>query len=146
MNTDFDYNSFPAGFAHCFNEQCLRGSQCLRRQLALRIPKERGSIVTINPGYIGAPTGEECPSFLIDQPQRYARGFTHLFDNVPYQKALAIKSQMLSYFGRTGYYRCYRKERLIKPTEQKRIQQMFHTQKVTEEPQFDEYVDYYDLG
>lgn len=146
MNTDFDYKSFPTTFMHCFNEQCLRGGQCLRRQMALCIPKERGSVIVVNPGHIGSLTGEDCPSFLLDQPQRFARGFSHLFDNVPHRKALAIKSQMLTYFGRTSFYRCYRKERLIKPGEQKRIGEMFRNQNLNEEPQFDEYVDYYDLG
>lgn len=146
MNSDLDYKSFPVTFMHCFNEQCRRGGQCLRRQMALRIPKERESVLAVNPGHIDSLTGEDCPSFLLDQPQRFARGFSHLFDNVPLQKAFAIKSQMLTYFGRTSFYRCYRKERLIKPSEQERIRQMFLNQKLSEEPQFDEYVDYYDLG
>lgn len=146
MNANFDYNSFPHTFSRCLNEQCLRGDQCLRRQLALRIPKEHSSVFVINPGHIDPPTGEGCTSFVLDQPQLYARGFSHLFDNIPHRAALAIKAQMLCYFGRTVYYRCYRKERLIKPEEQKHIQQMFRSQKLTEEPQFDEYVDYYDLG
>lgn len=47
MNANFKYDDFPASFAHCFNEQCLRGDSCLRRQLALRVPKERGGVYTI---------------------------------------------------------------------------------------------------
>lgn len=72
MNSDFDYNGFPASFAHCFNGECSRGATCLRRQVALRIPQDRACVY-------------------------------------------AIKSQMMSYLGRTNYYRCNRKERLIKP-------------------------------
>lgn len=145
MDTNFDYNSFPASFVHCLNESCKRGEQCLRRQMALRIPNERTCMRTINPGYIESLPDGNCKFFLLDQPQRYARGFTHLFDNIPHQKALAIKAQMLQYFGRTVYYRCYRKERLIKPFEQERIRQMYRSQQISEEPQFDEYVPYYDL-
>lgn len=145
MNSDFDYNGFPASFAHCFNGECSRGATCLRRQVALRIPQDRACVYAINPGHFTSGTGESCPHFRLDKPQRYARGISHLFDEVPLKKALAIKSQMMSYLGRTNYYRCNRKERLIKPAEQAYIQQLFRNQHVHDEPKFDEYLDYYDL-
>lgn len=146
MNTEIDYDNFPASFIHCLNEQCLRGDECLRRQIVFHVPKERASFVVINPAHLESPTGEDCQSFLLDQPQRYACGITNLFDNIPHRKAIAIKAQMMRYFGRASYYRCYRKERLIKPKEQERIQAMFRAQDLNDEPQFDEFLSYYDLG
>lgn len=145
MTPEIDYNEFPAGFAHCFNEQCRRGETCLRRQLALRIPKERGCVCVVNPAHLESATGESCSFFLLDQPQRYARGISHLFDDVPLRKAQVIKSQILAYLGRTNYYRCKRGERLVKPDEQAYILKLFRAQAVDGEPKYDEYQDYYKL-
>ena len=55
MKSGFDYNTFPYSFIHCLNEQCLRGKDCLRRQMGLHIPAERGSVTVVNPSGI-APT------------------------------------------------------------------------------------------
>ena len=76
MKPDFNCNDFPTTFAHCFNEKCLRGDKCLRRQVALRVPKERTSMLAINPVSIESPTGEGCRFFLLDQPQCFAKGIT----------------------------------------------------------------------
>lgn len=83
--------------------------------------------------------------FVLDQPEQYARGITHLLDRVPHNDAVFIKQQMIAHFGQTNYYRFFRKERLVKPHEQKYIRQLFQKRGVTEEPVFDEYVEYYDL-
>ena len=52
MKTDFDYNSMPVSFAHCLNGHCLRADKCLRRQVTLRMPKERAAVTVINPEHI----------------------------------------------------------------------------------------------
>ena len=144
MKSGFDYNTFPYSFIHCLNEQCLRCKDCLRRQMGLHIPAERGSVTVVNPSGI-APTGENCRYFLSDQPQQYARGISHLLDRLPHNDAVSIKQQMVGYFGKTTYYRCYRKERLIKPCEQEYIRKIFRNRGLTEAPVFDEYVEYYNL-
>lgn len=146
MNSNIDYNSFPVRFARCLNEQCKRGGQCLRRQVALLIPDTDYSVTVVNPAFYKSPTGEDCSLFMLDKPQRYARGFSLLFDNLPCKKAAVIKAQMKRYFGSATYYRCYHGERLLKPEEQKGIKQIFLQQNIDEDPKFDEYVEYYNLG
>lgn len=144
MSPDFDYDLFPNSFAHCLNGGCLRGGECLRRQVALRMPKERGMVVVVNPEHVTA-SGEDCPFFVLDRPERYARGIAHLLDQVPHNDAVFIKQQMVAHFGQTNYYRFYRKERLVKPDDQQYIRELFRMRGITDEPAFDEYVDYYDL-
>lgn len=100
----------------------------------------------INPGYLTSLTGEECPFFLLDQPQRFARGITCLFDDIPLRKAETIKAQLIAHLGRNTYYRCKQKKRLVKPKEQAYIKKLFLAQGITEEPCYDEYMEYYDLG
>ena len=146
MKADFNYADFPATFAQCFNEQCRRCDSCLRHQMALRVPKERAGLYIINPGYLESLSGETCRFFLLDQPQRFAIGITGLFDDLPVRKANIIKGQIMSYMGRSNFYRCKRKERMVKPKEQAYIKKLFLRQDIEDEPKYDEYREYYDLG
>ena len=82
---------------------------------------------------------------VLDQPQRFARGITCLFDDIPLRKAETIKSQLIAHLGRNTYYRCKQKKRLVRPKEQAYIKKLFLAQGITEEPQYDEYMEYYDL-
>ena len=145
MKTDFDYNSMPVSFAHCLNGHCLRADKCLRRQVTLRMPKQRAAVMVINPEHVTSD-GVDCTYFSDEKPVLFARGMKHLLDRVPLADATVIKRQMIAYFGKTIYYRCCNKERLIKPKEQEYIQGLFRRRGVTETPQFDEYIEYYDLG
>ena len=62
---------------------------------------------------------------MADKKKRFALGITHLLDNVPHKEALGIKRELMAELNRTTYYRCYRKERLLKPKEQEYIRQLF---------------------
>ena len=106
---------------------------------------KRAEVYIINPGHLASLTGEECPFFLLDQPQRFARGITCLFDDIPLRKAETIKSQLIAHLGRNTYYRCKQKKRLVRPKEQAYIKKLFLAQGITEEPKYDEYMEYYDL-
>ena len=70
--------------------------------------------MVINPEHI-ASDGGDCTYFIDEKPVLFARGMKHLLDQVPLADATVIKRQMIAYFGKTIYYRCCNKERLIKP-------------------------------
>ena len=55
-----------------------------------------------------------------------------------------IPTTSLAELNRTTYYRCYRKERLLKPKEQEYIRQLFLKRGIKEEPVYDEYVEQYE--
>lgn len=143
MKSDFDYNTVPYNFAHCLNEQCPQASACLRQLVTHCIPLSKKIFTIINPAILD-PTGKNCCYFLPDQLQLFVKGITHLYDKLPYQEALQIKDQLISYFGRTTYYRFKRKERFINPTEQQYIRQLFLSKGFTDEPQYDEYAELYE--
>ena len=63
MKTDFDYNSMPVSFAHCLNGHCLRADKCLRRQVTLRMPKQRAAVMVINPEHVTSD-GVDCTYFI----------------------------------------------------------------------------------
>lgn len=143
MKPDFDYDSVPYNFIHCLNSQCPRADECLRQQIVLHIPVECKTINIINPAYAAASNGN-CHYFLPDQMQLFARGITHLLDNIAHNDAIILKQQIYNYFQRNSYYRIRNKERLIKPNEQKYIRQLFLSKGITEEPVYDEYVEQYE--
>lgn len=142
MRADFDYHLVPSGFAHCLNNQCPHAANCLRQQLALHIPFQEKFIRIVNPAQ-AASAGEDCPYFKPDQLIRLASGITHLLDNLPHQSAVVIKQQLLSYFGRSYYYRLWRKERLLTLEDQEYIRRLFLIEGITDAPAFDEYVESY---
>lgn len=143
MKPEFNYNSLPSGFANCFNEQCKRADKCLRRQAALHIPAEYKIISIVNPACI-ASTGEDCLYFKADNPQLFARGITCLLSSIPHSDAIAIKQQMLNHFGRTLFYRFWRKEHLFSPSQQEYVKQLFLQRGISEPPLFDEYIEQYE--
>lgn len=143
MKPDFDYQSVPFHYVHCFNKQCERAVNCLHYQVTLHLPScECCTLTALNPAYT-VPVGEDCRYFSSDQLQQFALGMTHLLDDVPLQVATVLKRQLMAYFGRATYYRCWRKERLIKPAEQECIRRLFRKNGITAEPVFDECIEQY---
>lgn len=137
MKEDFDYKLVPANYLHCFYEQCSRSANCLRFQVAQHATPDVVVISTINPSAV-AGKNESCTFFERDQLFRFALGITHLLDTLPHAKAVAIRREMLSHFGRNTYYRIRSKERHITPEEQSLIRELFKKEGLTEEPKFDE--------
>ncbi len=45
----FDYKSVPRYFAHCFNDQCPKTNDCLRRLAAINNTPDRSFITIVNP-------------------------------------------------------------------------------------------------
>ena len=59
MLENFDYGQVPAQFAHCFRAECRRSGECLRYQIGTCVPKERQSVLVVNPARI-AQSGADC--------------------------------------------------------------------------------------
>lgn len=142
QTTEFDYNSVPKGFAHCLNGQCPQGSNCLRRKIALHVPDTCQFIKIVNPAYT-PPADGQCPFYKSGKPLRFARGMTHMYDTLPHNAAVDIKQTLLCYFGRSGYYRLFRKESLFDLQDQAYIRQLFLKHGITSEPAYDDFVEGY---
>lgn len=143
MDKDFNYDLLPHGFAHCLNNSCKRAGECLRCRAAQHIPAERKTVTIVNPTQTNQE-GEDCSFFKSDQLQQFARGMTNLLAYIPHNDAVAIKQEMLTYFGRTHFYRLWRKERLFTPEQQEYVRQLFLQRGLQEAPVFDEYVEQYE--
>jgi len=142
METNFDYQSVPYNFAHCFNHQCPKGEKCLHRLAAVHSTNQYPTIVTVNPNCI-PEDANTCPFYHSVQKIRVAWGIKHLLDNVPHKDAVVLKDSMLGHFGRGMYYRFYRKEKYVAPEQQEYIRRIFRQKGITEEPVFDSYTEEY---
>lgn len=117
MKPEFNYESVPFDFSHCFCGQCKVADKCLRHQVALRIPESRYSVPVINPNNV-SPDGENCRYFKADRMAVYGLGISRMFDDLNYRKAIAVRRQVYYYFGRSMFYRILHKERHVTPSEQ----------------------------
>ena len=144
MKENFDHSAVPYDFVHCLNQQCPHAVECLRYQVALHLSTECNIISIVNPVYATSAGKDNCKFFKADKLMQYTSGITHLLDSIPYSDASEIKQQMLEYFGRNSYYRFPRKERLISPSEQKYIRQLFRKRGLEDEPVYDEYLERYE--
>ncbi|WP_298552937.1 DUF6078 family protein [uncultured Parabacteroides sp.] len=143
MEPEFNYQSAPYDYAHCFNGQCACAGKCLRHMLAALIPADRNYVAVVNPNKVGSD-GKSCPFFREKRLMRFAVGMSHLYDNLTYRDATAVKRPIYSHFGRSTYYRMRNGERPITPEEQVFIKNIFRTYGITSEPVFDAYRDDYD--
>lgn len=142
MNTTFDYTKVPCDFVHCLNGQCPRAKECLRHLTAQHIPNDRTTINIVTPAHASAQ-GKECSFFLSTKTQKYAQGLKHIYNQLPYGKAIVIKQQIIGHFGKTMYYRLWREERLITPAQQKYIVRVFQSKGIEEAPMFDKFIEQY---
>lgn len=142
MEENFDYQSMPYHFAHCFNNQCPKGEKCLHHLAAMHSNSQYPTISIVNPNCIPEDMNA-CPFYHSTQKIRVAWGVKHLLDNVPHKDAIALKDLMLSYFGRGLYYRFYRKEKYLAPEQQEYIRRIFRQKGIAEEPIFDSYTEEY---
>ncbi len=145
MENNFDYQSVPYDYAHCFIPQCAQSANCLRHLVAAHSTSQNATLSIINPHCIPADTSV-CPYFKSTRKLRMAWGIKHLLNNVPYKYGSSIRQQLISHFGKTAYYRIYREERVLLPEEQAYVRQLFRQYGIEEEPRFEKYSDeyYYD--
>ena len=137
MLENFDYGQVPAQFAHCFRAECRRSGECLRYQIGTCVPKERQSVLVVNPARIASTAG--CDHFMPCVLLRHAWGMTQLLNELPYRKTKVLRAQMREYFGKTHFYRLMRKERSFTPADQQYVADLFRRSGIEKEPAFDAY-------
>lgn len=145
MEEDFDYQSVPARYAHCFNSECLQSRDCLRHLVAKCCTSQYPTLPIINPNCIPTDSAA-CPYFRSAKKLHVAWGISQLLENVPHKDAHSLRLQLIAHFGKTNYYQWYRQERPLLPKEQAYIREVFRQKGIVEEPQFCRYSDEYYYG
>ena len=139
MKEDFDYKQVPHNYVHCLHAQCQSSAECLHFLVTQYATPEIKFFPALNPTHI-ISKGGVCPYFHQDQMECFALGITHLFDNLPYKKALKVRRMLYLHLKRNTFYRIQRKERLINPAELSLIREVFQKEGIQEEPLFDEFI------
>lgn len=142
MESEFNYQAVPYGYTHCFNDHCPKGEKCLHRLVAVHSTNQYSTLSVVNPNCIPADANT-CPFYKSVQKIRVAWGVRLLLDDVPHKDATSIKNQLLSHFGRSLYYRFYRKEHSIDPEQQDYIRRLFRRNGIAKEPVFESYTEEY---
>lgn len=142
MENEFNYQAVPYGYIHCFNAHCLKGEKCLHRLVAIHSTNQYPTLSVVNPNCI-PDDADACPFYKSIQKIRVAWGVKSLLDDVPYKDAASIKNQLIQHFGRSLYYRFYRKEHSIDPEQQAYIRRIFRQKGITKELTFEYYTDEY---
>lgn len=139
----------PPGYAHCFvgMDNCPKAGSCLRAIAARLLTESKepqpATIVTVNALHLAQlPARTVCPLYRSNEPLRYAKGMTHLFDELPLKQAVVVRPRIVNCFSCESYFYLSRKgERLISPEEQQKIVKVFRKAGPEFIPKFDDYQD-----
>lgn len=137
----------PQGYAHCFagKNSCPKAESCLRaiaaKLLAESEDTQPQSVNTVNAIYIERLADlDSCPLYRSSKPVRYAKGMTHLFEELPLKQATAVRRQVVACFSCERYfYHSRNGSRLIDLEEQRKIVHAFRTHVPGVTPRFDGY-------
>lgn len=137
----------PKNYAYCFAGKgiCPNADTCLRAIAAqlLTESKEAPSpiIECISPVYVQRLTdSKNCQFYRNNEPVRYAKGMTQLFEDLPLKKAHLVRLKVMKCFSCESYFYQSRKGiRLISPKEQEDIRNVFRSTGIDSEPKFDEF-------
>lgn len=135
----------PNGYAHCFagKDSCPKAGSCLRAIAAKLLTESKEpqpqTVNTVNAIYVEQlPNRTPCPLYRSSEPLRYAKGMTHLFDEIPLKQAITVRRKVIGCFSCERYfYHSRNGNRLISPEEQKKIANVFRHIGLATAPKFD---------
>lgn len=155
--------NIPQGYTYCFAGQgiCPKAESCLRA-IAARVQMDEaeallkadtanaGSRCEVKPQVANAVTpmyvkqvmtnAGTCKYYRNNQPVRFAKGMTHLFEDLPMKQVHAIRLRVMRCFtSERMFYHCRKGEKLISPKEQQAIANVFKTAGFNIPPKFDSY-------
>lgn len=125
----------------CFLEGCPWASKCIRRLAYERLGKERQYGNAVHPSSLRE---DGCDMFSEAELKRYAKGASHLYDEVRMKHYASIRHQVVHILhGRDSYYRSINGQRLITESEQQQILRLFTSYGYPVTGLFDGYVEQY---
>ena len=143
MNRPLTYDDIPKMYLFCNHTKCPRRNKCLRFQAAMIVPQSVPHYEAININHV-AGNEKECSYFSAYTLTTFALGISHILDDVPHKKAMAIQNSLKSLMGKSMYYRIRNKQRRLHPLEQKQIADVFLEHGIKTKINFDEYIEDYD--
>ena len=139
MNKPLTYDDIPKMYLFCNHTKCPRRNKCLRFQAAMIVPQSVPHYEAININHV-AGNEKECSYFSAYTLTTFALGISHILDDVPHKKAMAIQNSLKSLMGKSMYYRIRNKQRRLHPSEQKQIATTNRRYLVMDKTEYNKYV------
>ena len=132
------------GYKVCFTAQCPLREQCLRWKVGQQMPTREMFCVCVNPLYPDVATAR-CPLYRQAEKVQMARGMIHIFtDEMPKRIESYVRKALMAALGRTYFFEYRNGTRLIPPTMQQEIRDVFREAGWNEPVEFDGYVEEYE--
>ena len=132
------------GYTICFAEQCPLKAQCLRFLVGQQMPDTKSTYYCVNPHYQDVATNH-CSLFRNSKKVKFAKGMTHIFNSdMPRKIEPFVRQRLIGKYCRTYYFEFRRGARLIPPTMQEEVRNLFREAGWNDEVHFDGYVEDYD--
>ena len=93
MNKPLTYDDIPKMYLFCNHTKCPRRNKCLRFQAAMIVPQSVPHYEAININHV-AGNEKECSYFSAYTLTTFALGISHILDDVPHKKAMAIQNSL----------------------------------------------------
>ncbi len=140
-NFIFRYQDIPKGWTLCFNDNCTRKDECLRRQAAMLAadvaPEQNMRALCVTPT---AYRDGECRLFAAVRTELMAWGFSHLYDQVLRNDYAELKDAIIQYLhGQTNYYRYRNGTKKLSEAQQQWIANLFRRFGYEKAIRFDHY-------
>lgn len=135
MEKNFDFKQVPYGWALCFLDACDRKAECMRYQAYRHMPVDRLCNNCVLPMALQRP---QCPLFHPVQKIHVAIGFRKIFDKVLAKDIADMRAELRFYLGcKTTYYKYWKGEKPLTPSQQQWIRELFRRYGYTHEIAFD---------
>lgn len=140
----FKFKEVPKDWALCFRSECMFRENCQRWIAGTYAPKTLTLRMCVTPQCVrqDAP----CRFYFKAEPLLMARGFGEIFRNVRHGDYRQMKDRLMAYLGSERIYYYYKNgTKLLSPTQQEWIRQLFKRYGYSEEVEFNEFEELYDF-
>ena len=103
----------PDYYMLCIKSDCPMASHCLRQMAMNMLTKKYKIVQIVNPLF--TEPSEKCEFYRPDEPQKFARGFAKMQEEMLPWQYKTFSCRLQGKFGRTGYFERRRGQRLCSP-------------------------------
>ena len=132
------------GYAVCHAEHCPRKEHCLRWKVGQQLPDNMSTYHCVNLHFENVAT-EDCPLYRNAEKVMMAKGMTRIFiDEMPKRVEPFVRKKLIASHNRTYYFEYRNGSRLIPPSMQEEVRNLFREAGWNGDVSFDGYVEDYE--
>lgn len=128
----------PVHYTLCLNNQCPKADTCLRQIVERKLTDDVQYMAIVNPKHLATLKGD-CPFYRSNAKVLYAKGMKRMLDNLSQKQMRSVVPRLIRLFSKRTYYRIRNGERLLAPSEQRKVLDIMKACGATETQKFDAY-------